>query len=489
MSAEEPPQQEAANEVEHVNLVEDEEVKYDGKQEDKCDKKEGKKSSPAWEFFDEIKGCPVGFERAKCKFFKVDIGCNSTRNGTSGMMNHLKMVCAKSPLRNNLDKLQKTLQFEKLSKDEKFHNLKVHTFSQERLRKKVALMCIKDNQPFRIVEHEGFRELLNEAEPKFKMPSRWTVARDCLKIYSNELLKLKKILVSERVSFTTDTWTSIQNINYMCLTAHWINKDWKICKRILNFRQIRSHKGDAIGRMLVELFRRWGIDRIFTITLDNASSNDTAISHLKNFLRGPEAILENKFLHMRCCAHILNLVVKDGLKEQNDSIIRIRNAVRYVRSSPARLEKFRKCVKREKIKCDRMVCLDVDTRWNSTYTMLEVAVKYKGAFIRMITEDSASAPFFNVAVLVVLDDNTKKKKKKNVEEAAFSTGGRTIDAYRSSLAPKTAEALICSQDWLRTSGDVIDLRGEPEEYLQFEKLEDAELKTVGNLMEKLDIDD
>ncbi|KAL8102179.1 hypothetical protein AgCh_026902 [Apium graveolens] len=73
-------------------------------------------------------------------------------------------------------------------------------------------------------------------------------------------------------------------------------------------------------------------------------------------------------------------------------------------------------------------------------------------------------------------------------EAAFSTGGRTIDAYRSSLSPKTAEALICSQDWLSTSGNLIDLRGEPEVYLQYEKMEDAELKVVGTLMEKLDID-
>ncbi|KAK1397615.1 hypothetical protein POM88_007478 [Heracleum sosnowskyi] len=51
--------------------------------------------------------------------------------------------------------------------------------------------------------------------------------------------------------------------------------------------------------------------------------------------------------------------------------------------------------------------------------MLEVAVKYKGAFIRMITEDSAYAQFFNVVVLGVLDDNTKKKKKKNVEGPPF----------------------------------------------------------------------
>ncbi|KAL4579496.1 hypothetical protein LXL04_015645 [Taraxacum kok-saghyz] len=34
-------------------------------------------------------------------------------------------------------------------------------------------------------------------------------------------------------------------------------------------------------------------------------------------------------------------------------------------------------------------------------------------------------------------------------ESAFSTGGRVIDKYRSSLNPETAEALICAQDWIR----------------------------------------
>jgi len=34
-------------------------------------------------------------------------------------------------------------------------------------------------------------------------------------------------------------------------------------------------------------------------------------------------------------------------------------------------------------------------------------------------------------------------------ESAFSTGGRILDPFRSSLTPQTVEALICTQNWLR----------------------------------------
>ena len=36
-------------------------------------------------------------------------------------------------------------------------------------------------------------------------------------------------------------------------------------------------------------------------------------------------------------------------------------------------------------------------------------------------------------------------------ESAFSTGGRVLDPFRSSLTPKMVETLICTQDWVRAS--------------------------------------
>ncbi|CAA7050258.1 unnamed protein product [Microthlaspi erraticum] len=90
---------------------------------------------------------------------------------------------------------------------------------------------------------------------------------------------------------------------------------------------------------------------------------------------------------MRCGAHILNLVVRDGLEEKKTTISRIRAAVKYVKSSPAREHKFRECLLHLKLTSTAGVCLDVETRWNSTYLILESALKLKRGFDMLASED------------------------------------------------------------------------------------------------------
>ena len=55
---------------------------------------------------------------------------------------------------------------------------------------------------------------------------------------------------SPMVSLTIDTWTFIQNINYMIVTTHFIDSEWKLHRRILNFCQIATHKGETIGKLI-----------------------------------------------------------------------------------------------------------------------------------------------------------------------------------------------------------------------------------------------
>nr|XP_048318003.1 zinc finger BED domain-containing protein RICESLEEPER 2-like [Ziziphus jujuba var. spinosa] len=114
-------------------------------------------------------------------------------------------------------------------------------------------------------------------------------------------------------------------------------------------------------------------------------------------------ILDAYFFHIRCSVYIVNLIVCEGLKELDEAIASIRNAVRYVRSYPSRLQKFKECISQEKIESKSLVCLDVPTRWNSTYLMLESALKFQKAFERMEEEDGHYASYFGE------DDSGRKK--------------------------------------------------------------------------------
>lgn len=78
--------------------------------------------------------------------------------------------------------------------------------------------------------------------------------------------------------------------------------------------------------------------------MDNATSNGTTIKFLQIVTKDLKGtVLEHEFLHMRCCAYILNLIMGDCLKEIDASIARMCEALRHVKTSPNRNQTFRSC--------------------------------------------------------------------------------------------------------------------------------------------------
>ena len=64
--------------------------------------------------------------------------------------------------------------------------------------------------------------------------------------------------------------------------------------------------------------------------------------------------------------------------------------------SPSRQLVFNQCAERLKIESEKSVCLDVVTRWNSAYMMLDAAAKFDVVFMRLEETDPRYLSYFEI---------------------------------------------------------------------------------------------
>ncbi|XP_062191235.1 zinc finger BED domain-containing protein RICESLEEPER 2-like [Phragmites australis] len=306
--------------------------------------------------------------------------------GTSGCRRHLNSCEGKS----RFDHMRTQMNSNNLSLHGALKNWK---FDQEVARQELIKLIVVHELPFSLVDYAKFRNFVASLNPWFTLVSRTTIKADCIDAYEEGKAALRKILQTStsRVSLTADLWTSNQTLGYLCVTCHFINDNWRLVKRIIKFTLVETpHDGRNLFNAMLRTLQDWNIeDKVFAITVDNATVNDSFVTSLQENLVAKSLLLrKGKLFHYRCAAHVLNLIAQEGFKAMSGAIDNIRDSVNYVKSSQARKERFEKMVQQVGITCQKRPTLDVATRWNSTYEMLNSASEYKRAFEALTREDT-----------------------------------------------------------------------------------------------------
>ncbi|KAF1895890.1 hypothetical protein Lal_00033953 [Lupinus albus] len=323
----------------------------------------------------------------------------------------------------------------------------------------LAKMIIFHEYPMSMVDHILFKEFCGALQPLFKGISHNTVKGDIIKMYTEERLKTMTFISKNqsRFAITTDIWTaSNQNKGYMAITTHFIDDSWVLQSRLLNVRFIyvpSPHTSEVLSDCLYECLLDWNLYRkLSTLTVDNCTTNDRMIECMLSKISPRSFILGGQMFHMRCCAHILNLVVKDGLSIISSAVERVRDSVSFWTATPKREEKFKETCEQLNIQYDKKLELDCKTRWNSTFLMLHVALIYRDVFQRLSLRENL------YKTLPSEDDwemaNEICQKLKLFYNVTLVYSG-TLYPTANVLFPKICEIKLALVDWLKSTDLVI----------------------------------
>ncbi|XP_058735726.1 zinc finger BED domain-containing protein RICESLEEPER 2-like [Vicia villosa] len=248
-----------------------------------------------------------------------------------------------------------------------------------------ASMILEHDLPFRFFENAGVRKYTEFLNPDADIPPRNVIEAYVLHLYTKEKPKLKQELatIPNRISLTFDLWESCTTETYICLTAHFVDANWKLNSKVLNFHLVYPPTGGEMCERVVELLNDWGIDKkIFSLTLDDSFENDILQEQLKTQLALQNRLLcDGEFFHVHSFARVLSLIVEEALKLISHAVVNIRESVMFVRHSESRREKFKECVEKVGgVESSVRLHLDKCNSLNSIYLMLASALKYRRVF-------------------------------------------------------------------------------------------------------------
>ncbi|XP_012081197.1 zinc finger BED domain-containing protein DAYSLEEPER [Jatropha curcas] len=361
--------------------------------------KRRKRKSIVWEHFT-IENVGDGCRRACCKQCKQSFAYSTGSKvaGTSHLKRHIAKGTCLALLRNQGNQLTPYTPGSENGGATEIRKRRYRTpsspyipFDADRCRHEIARMIIMHDYPLHMVEHSGFINFVQNLQPRFGMVSFNTVQGDCVATYLREKQNVMKFIegMPGRVCLTLDVWTSSQSLGYFFVTGHFIDSNWEPQRRILNVvMEPFPDSGSALSHVVACCLSDWSLEgKLFSVT-HNCPVDEPGIENLRSLLCVKNPLILNGQLFIgNCIARTLSSMAKDVLWAGRDIVKKIRDSVKYVKTSESLEEKFVELQQHLQVTTENALSLDDQSKWNTTYQMLVAAAELKLVFSCLDTSD------------------------------------------------------------------------------------------------------
>ena len=113
------------------------------------------------------------------------------------------------------------------------------------------------NQPFTAVNEPAFHNMMHKLNPRFNVKDATTFSKHKLPLLYEALVSARNELLMEelphcrQVALTFDHWSSRNNDPFICITLHYVNKEFVLRKMTVGIiHHPEKHTGAEIGDMV-----------------------------------------------------------------------------------------------------------------------------------------------------------------------------------------------------------------------------------------------
>ena len=224
------------------------------------------------QLYKQVNGKKVRYA-AKCHYCKSQL----TAKGGTGHLHRHRIACASKAER--ASRPQSLLQFNGDG------SVRSWDYNDATARTEMCRLIATLDLPLGFGGHPAFERYIRRSHnPRFRSVCRQTTTRDLVKFFKQRRTVLIDLLQSSvsSVALTSDIWSGNAKEDYISVVAHFVNVDWLLEKRVIGMRLIDvSHSGSNIAERVATVVEEFKlIDKVFSVTLDNASANSNAMNIL-----------------------------------------------------------------------------------------------------------------------------------------------------------------------------------------------------------------